>query len=501
MRVALVNNLYVDQLGYFYIAAALKQAGHDVEFFVTSQNIESELRAFDPGLVGMTAVTGNHLWAASMASEIKEFLPSAKTIMGGPHPTYHPQIIHHPGLDYVCRGEGEVAATALCDALERGEDTFHLPGITARDGDEVHENGFAPLVEELDTVPFPDRSIYQHIKMLRSRNHYPFMLTSRGCPFQCTFCYAPTLAKLTRDAGKFVRFRSVDNVIAEAQELKAEFNVRSVEFVDDIFGMKGKWLDEFAEKWPKEVGLPFQCNLRADLVNDDNIDQLTGAGCEMVAFGVEAGSDRVRNEVLKKSVTTDQIRRAAELLRARGVRFVTYNIVGAPTETWDEAIETLTLNQEIQPDYPQVSIMTPYPGTEVYDYAVEVGQLDSDPKTFDSIEPFNYGSSALETPHREEMANLQKLFATAVRFPRLTPLILRMCKWPGGALYYGIFLAGHALGYYLGVKKVPKLFVLRLVINLGEIWRRHKSGLYKRKLYERSDSPRLKERLESGAGF
>lgn len=499
MRVALVNNLYVEQLGYFYIAAALKQAGHDVEFFLTSRNLERELRAYQPQLLGMTAVTGNHLWAANTAAEIRSFLPSVKTILGGPHPTYHPRVIRHPGLDFICRGEGERPIVALCDRLERGEDTTTIPGITAKQGDTVHENGFAPLVEDLDQIPFPDRSLYQKFSLLAMRNHYPFMLSSRGCPFQCTFCYAPTLAQLTRDAGKFVRFRSVDNVVAEAIELKRAFAPHTIEFVDDIFGMKRSWLHEFAERWAKDVGIPFQCNLRADLVDEESIEPLLRAGCQMVAFGVESGSPRVRNQVLKKGVTNEEIERAARLLKAHGMRVVTYNIVGAPTETWEETLETLHLNQRIRPDYTQVSIMQPYPGTEVHEIAVKAHQLDASEETFDAIEPFNYGTTPLDLPHAREVANLQKLFYLAVVFPRLERFVLWLSRRPENALFYAVFLLVHVCGYHYRVKRVPTLFLFRLMLNVKEIWRRHESGLYRRRLHERTDAPRLKERIESGA--
>ena len=182
MRIALVNNLFVDQLGVFYISAVLKQAGHDVRMFVTDNKLVDKLRAYDPGLVGFTAVTGNHLWAAETAEELREEVPNAKFILGGPHPTYHPEIIRHPGFDFICRGEGEYAIRTLVDRLERQEDTTTVPGIWAKVGDQVFENPFHEQIEDLDALPFPDRSLYDAIPMTR-RQFYPFMISSRGCPW------------------------------------------------------------------------------------------------------------------------------------------------------------------------------------------------------------------------------------------------------------------------------------------------------------------------------
>jgi hypothetical protein len=181
------------------------------------------------------------------------------------------------------------------------------------------------------------------------------------------------------------------------------------------------------------------------------------------------------------------------------MRFVTYNIVGAPTETWEETLETLHINQRIRPDYTQTSIMQPYPGTEVHQIAVNAHQLDDSDETFDAIEPFNYGTSPLDLPHAREVGNLQKLFFLAVAFPRLERFILWLARWPENSLFYMVFLLVHVWGYHYRVKRVPTLFLFRLMLNVKEILRRHESGLYRRRLHERMDAPRLKERIESGA--
>ncbi len=495
MRVALVNNLYVDQLGYYYISAALKAAGHDVRFFLTDHKLLDELQLFAPRLVGMTAVTGNHIWAANLAGQVRSRLPGCRTILGGPHATYHPKIVENDGLDFVCRGEGEGPIVELCNRLERHDDCGSIPGIaTVVDGC-FKDNGFAPYNEDLDSIPFPDRSLIDRFPMMK-RNLFPYMLSSRGCPFRCTFCYAPTLKELTRDKGKFVRFRSVDNVIAEGQQLARQLKVSGVEFADDIFGMHRGWLREFAARWPVEVGLPFLCQLRADLLDQEMVDLLSVAGCRGVAFGVESGSDRVRNDILQKDVSRDQIVMAASALRSAGIKVTTFNVLGSPTETFADALETLRLNQEIRPDYAWASLMQPYPETRLYEIAIAEGAFQAE--DLDRVRQSYFQELEMRIPHRQEIQNLQKVFHLAVKFPRLERLFLWLSRTNRTGMLYLMFLGSHAW-YVLFVKKMPPGFALHMLVNAKELWRRHKSSLYRRELPNPADGPSLQQQVESGA--
>lgn len=501
MRVALVNNVHVDQLGYYYIAAVLKQAGHEVRFFLTGRRLWPELAAFAPELVGLTAVTGNHRWAMGMATQLKAHFPGLPVILGGPHATYHPDILRAPGLDYICRGEGEGSIVELCRRLEVDEDPAGIPGIWVKRTDgEIVEAPFAPYLEDLDSLPFPDRSLYS--RSWGSGYHlHPFMLTSRGCPFKCTFCFEPTLAELTRDKGKFVRFRSVDNVIAEGIELRDRWGAKGVEIVDDIFGMHRGWLREFAARWPREVGLSFNCSQRADLLTEETVALLAEAGCRSVGFGIESGSERVRNEILRKEVSDAQIRAAADAMRRHGIGIVTYNILGAPTETLEEAWQTLAFNQEICAGYAGIALMQPYPGSQVYEQARIAGLLDE--SAIDEI-PFSFhDSTPLRHAHRRELTNLQKLFNLAVRWPMLTPLVRRAVRLPENPLFLLVFLAVHMQFYWRRVKQIPWRHLLGLVLNVAAIRRESAAGTWRARLWRRPDvaatGPGVRASVERGA--
>lgn len=478
MRIALITNLMHDQLGLFYISAVLKRAGHDVRYFFDDRNLERELKKFSPDLAGFSVLTGNHLWALKCALAVKEILPKVKTIIGGPHATYYPEIINHPGIDIICRGEGENSIIELCNALEKDNNFYNIRGMWVKDGNIIHRNDFAQLIDNLDSLPFPDRSIYDLYRFFTLHHFYPFLLSSRGCPFDCTFCFEPIQREYVKGKGKYIRFRSPLNVIQEAVEIKEQYRVRSFEFVDDIFGIKKEWLREFSELWKKVVKLPFHCNLRTDIVDDEVILLLKEAGCISVAFGIESGSNRVRNQIFGKSLDEDSIIRVANLLRKNKIRVVTYNILGAPGETYEEVWQTLYLNQKVKADYASVSLMQPYPGTGIHRFAVEKGYLKSENSVDINKFPFSFHDVLpVETPYRKRLINLQKLFNLALWFPGLTPLVRQLVKLPVYPLYYLIFIITHTFGFWFRIKKVPLLFLLNLVFNAGKVFMVQKSAI------------------------
>lgn len=476
MRVALITNLLHDQLGLFYISASLKKSGHDVRYFFDNRHLERELKKFSPQLVGFSALTGNHLWAQECALKVKEILPGVKTILGGAHATYYPDIIYHPGFDFICRGEGEVAIVELCSAIERCNDFYTIRGIWAKSGDKIYNNDFANLLENLDSIPFPDRSIYKLYPFYSLYKFYPFLLSSRGCPYNCTFCFEPVHRQYVKGKGKYVRFRSVENVIQEAKEIKDNYRIRSFEFVDDIFGMRIEWLREFSTRWKNEIKLPFHCNLRTDMLDEKVVSLLKHAGCISVAFGIESGSSRVRNEVFDKELNEESIVIAAKLLRKHKIKIITYNILGAPGETYSEVWDTVYINQRIKADYASVSLMQPYPETKIYKYALEKGYV----KTKIDINKFPvsfHDFSPLDNPYKDKLSNLQKLFNILVWFPKSEPIVKILIKFPKNYFYYFVFIILHVYGLWINIKKVPIGFIMRLLLNISKVFRRQKQML------------------------
>ncbi len=475
MRLALINNLHVDHLGFYYIAAVAKAAGWDVRLFLTDRSLRGNLRRFAPDAFAFTATTGNHGWVVDLADELRRDFPHARFFLGGPHPTYYPEIAETGRFDAVVRGEGEETFAEILDRLERGQSLADVRGAWVTEDGRLHRNPLREAPQDLDTLQPPDRSIYDDYPWLQA-HRYPMMISSRGCPFHCTFCYSPTLMELMKGNGKFVRFRSVEHVVAEGRELRERFRPTIVEFVDDIFGMKRPWLREFADAWRREVRLPFNAQMRADLLDEESVALLAQAGCNALLIGLEAGSDRVRNEILKKDVSREDLRRSARLLRSHGIKFVTLNIMGSPGETLEDCLETVKLNQELKPDYAQVSVLVPFPRTKIYDMAVQAGQIEKDAP----VDRFRFSFFERSPLVRDDLGgiiNVQRMTGAAVRFPKLTPLV----RWFGQRReftpLYGLFMATHFL-YYLQVKRVQWYYLMRLGMGVKELLRRHRAGVF-----------------------
>lgn len=212
---------------------------------------------------------------------------------------------------------------------------------------------------------------------------------------------------------RYVRKRSVNNIIEEIKEVADYYPLARVHLEDDTFIIDKQWLKEFVAKYPK---IPFKCNVRANLVDEEIVQLLKKANCVSVSFGIEAGNDRIRNEVLHRQMTKEQIISCARLLKKYGIKFITQNILANPTSTLADDIETLDLNLECRPDYPVVSLLQPYPRTEIFRMASEKEQFAQ--KDIEKMKSF-YDVSPLEITQKAERMNLQRIFALVVAQPFL----------------------------------------------------------------------------------
>ena len=327
------------------------------------------------------------------------------TIVGGPHATACPGEVA-TYADYVIVGEGEFTLPRLLEEIERG-DTGIIPGVATHD----HYTPIKSCVR-LDAYPaFSDKQGFVEI--------------SRGCPFSCTFCANRKYRELYRGKGPYIRRRSVGHVMEELRFLARTWNARVFDFSDDIFTLDRKWFAEFVETYARELRLPYFVISHARHMDEEMVEGLAASGCFCVLFGVESGSARVREDLMKKNLDEEDIVRCAALLRKHGIQYKTQNVVGMPTETLEEAFETVRVNQRIKPWYPCASIAQPYPGTRLLDMCRDMGLLAGDPvgRSF-------YGSSVIAHPDAEALANLQRLFYAAVRWPWAEPLVRRLIRLP-----------------------------------------------------------------------
>jgi radical SAM superfamily enzyme YgiQ (UPF0313 family) len=228
---------------------------------------------------------------------------------------------------------------------------------------------------------------------------------------------------------------SVERVIEEVKGVQAHYPLQFVVFLDDLFIVYTDWLRELAEEFPRQVGLPFFCNVRANLVTPEKVDLLKQAGCASVGMGLETGNAALRNQILNRNLSDEQITEASRLLREAGIRLLTTNMLGLPGGTLEHDFETLALNHACRPAYANAFLYQPYPRTELGEYAREGGFVEG---SVDDIDPSAWERSVLRfssAAEKRRIENFNKLFALAVEWPWLTGLVRRLIKLPpNGAL-------------------------------------------------------------------
>ena len=434
----IVQQIDYEPLGIMHLSSAAKAAGHEVQIAVGSRHDPVAVAGqFRPDVVAYSVITGSQRYYLEMNRRLKAALPGVFSIFGGPHPTFFPEMVQEPGVDGICRGEGEQALVDLLAALAGGGPDAAL-GVSnwsfCRNG-EVIANPVRPYVEDLDGLPFPDRALVYESDPVVGRGKIKHFLTGRGCPYDCTYCFNHALSEIYRGKGRRFRQRSVGHVIEEIRWVRGRYPLEFVVFVDDTFVLSNEWLTEFAEQYPRQVGIPFSCNTRANLVTAGQVRLLKAAGCHSVSMGVESGDDHLRNDLLKRRMSKQQILEAAHLLREGGLSFTTTNMIGLPTGTLENDFETLALNVQIKPSYAHVFIFQPYPRTELGEFTRQQGLMAG---TLDDIGEVAWDHSVLnfDDKHKRGLIVLQRLFALGVEFPWLVPWIKRMMRLPDNPVYW-----------------------------------------------------------------
>ncbi len=429
-----------EPLGALYIAGCLQAAGHTCRFVGTrGTDLDAEVRRFDPHVIAVGATTGMHRYYLGLLHHLKQRHPKVLTLMGGAHPTFYPAVLQSPALDVICQGEGEDAAVELCDALDRGDDPRGIADLHVKRDGVIWTSAPRALRRDLDAIPFPPRELlYAWDDSLRLRPLKSFT-TNRGCPFPCSYCFNPSLVSHYGPTWKKPRIRSPENVVAELVHVRAQGPLDVVGFRESIFVYEAAWLRRFGELYRREVGLPYYCHLRADIVSDEMVDLLAWSGCHSVNVGIETANPRLANEVLRRNVKMDRLARGIRALKRAGIVVFADNILGIPGSTFEDDLATLRLNIELDVDYAAATLCTPYPGTGIAEHAQRIGWFDGD---YDAIDRSYYTESVLRFPterHRRRVENLHKVFAVAAAVPALLPLWERLLDLPPNDFFYALF--------------------------------------------------------------
>jgi radical SAM superfamily enzyme YgiQ (UPF0313 family) len=417
-----------EAFGPMYLSSALKARGHEADVIVASEEgrgFWDAVAAASPDVAAFSVMSGLNEWAARTAFEAKKRL-GVPVIAGGTHCTFFPEFLDEPGIDAICRGEAEDALPDFLDALAAGRDGSDVPGFLVKGAPNPENTGLYPLRSDLDEIAPPDRSLYARRYPSLASGRGAEAMAARGCPYTCSFCYNKLIRELYKGKGTYVRRHSPARLLAEIEELKRSRreSLSYLSFVDDLFIQDRAWLEEFLAGYRQRIALPFMCSVRANLADQALVDLLARSGCKMVSFGLESGDEELRNQVLNKRVSQEQIERTARLLTARGILFSTFNMFNLPGESLEKAKATLSLNQRLGPlNHPWSGLLQPYRGTGVYDLALNMGliaQSESGANRFDS--------PTIRQKDTDALAAFNAYFYWMARHPWLTPLLTRLCQ-------------------------------------------------------------------------
>jgi radical SAM superfamily enzyme YgiQ (UPF0313 family) len=361
--------------GLASLSGAAKAQGFDVDLIDLRalsgwDHFRTVLAERDPDVIGVTMMSVDYNPAREAIMLAHEVKPTLITVAGGPHVTIALEdALRLPHVDYLVTGEGEVTFPKLLHAIQEG-----------RPPEQRVLRGETP---DLDAIPFTDRGFFldewRRWGYDLDSPEVPFVeelpapfatvIAGRGCIYNCAFC------KPGEDYlfGKRTRRRSVDNVIAELHQLVDRYHIASFMFHDDCLTEDRDWVMEFTAKYTAEgLTMPFFCQSRADIIvtHEDMVARMAEAGLRGYFIGFESGSDRVL-KFIRKGTTVEQNRQAARICRRYGISIWANYMMGLPTETREEVLETVQLMKEIDPDYYSPAFFTPHPGTDLYDFVVE----------------------------------------------------------------------------------------------------------------------------------
>ena len=430
-------------LGVGYLSSYLRQHGHQIyllfdsrqfaksyiqnkglaEYFSKINYFLKRLGEIKPDLIGFSVVTAHYQWALDLSRRIKKNF-KIPIIFGGVHPTLLPErVIREDAVDMVCIGEGEEALLELADNFGKRTD---IRNIYFKNKGKIIRNLLRPLEQNLDKYPFPDEELFYQI-LPASYRITSSVITSRGCPYRCTYCSNHSLANIYKGQ-RYVRRRSVENLLAELQERKYKYKTEHFVFMDDIFASEINWLSEFIPSYKREINLPFNCLAHPNLASERIIGLLKDGGCITIDFGLQSGSEGLRREVLQRAETNQAMIRTAEACKKYGIHFAVDQILDIPTESENDILSSASLLNTVRPDIVNCYNLLYFPKAEIINKAKELGLLGED--KIEQIEEGKldnlYSTVTFSSGHKEKASSYRRyaLFLSSV--PLLPRKIVNM---------------------------------------------------------------------------
>lgn len=415
-----VKNLeFFRPIGLMQISAIAEQNTYQPHLAVLSRDdIFEKIEKINPEVVAYSSTTGDFKQYAAVNKKIKSRYPHLFTLMGGPHPTFFPDSLEEADLNALCIGEGENSFKDLLQNLSEGKDYSNIENIVTKNN---HSPKLNFLIQDLDNLPFPDRKLFYGNDKPKIVN----FMASRGCSFSCTYCFNHAFKK-KYPGQKYTRRHSVDYVIDEISEARKFLGFDFVKFVDDVFVFaEDYWFDEFADKYPKKIGLPFYVYTRFNLITSQITKKLKKAGCVTIGMSIESSNQSIRENVLKRKMTNEEIIRGAGYCKENGLGLTTGIITGIPGSNINDDIYSIDLCIKADISVPEFFVYQPYPGTELGDKCIKEGSFDGD---LSKVSSYAFTKRSLLNCFNEKdkdiQLNIGLLGPIAARYPKLKDIII-----------------------------------------------------------------------------
>lgn len=447
------------------LSAVLKQKGFDVKLFDTTYykteaksdgqvRVENlQLRDFDlskyglhykyssiyedfrktvieykPNIIGLSTVEDIYKMGISLLKCVKDL--NIPTIVGGVHAIISAsEVIKEDVVDMVCIGEGENAFVKLCEKMYRNEDYTDVSGIWFKKNGKLIKNPGESLTD-INKLPYLDFSIHEKERFYRPMQGKIYRMLpveiSRGCPFGCTYCSAPTLKEIYKSSGSYFRRKKIEKVIDEIRFYKNHYDLNYVYFTAETFlSMSDKKFIKFVSLY-KKIKLPFWIQTRPETLTEDRIKMLEDVNCDRITVGIESGNEKIRRKILNRNISNESILKAFDILARSSIPVSVNNIIGIPDETREDVFDTINLNRAIKSDSISAFIFTPYKGTKLHQYCLEKGYISSTASfTGDLVKRSILNMPSMST---EEIRGLLRTFPLYVKFPKEDYILIKRAE-------------------------------------------------------------------------
>jgi radical SAM superfamily enzyme YgiQ (UPF0313 family) len=475
MRVLFLVDLFsiIEPMGVMQLSAIVKARGHETSICtIEEQDIFKAIVQFKPQVLACSFMTTEALRFKGLLEEVRRRYPSLILVAGGPHPTYYPQIMDTWPLDALVVGEGDRVFSDLLENLCAGKSLRSLMNVHTKE----FKNAQGDLVSDLDELPFVDRGLVGQREPFKFIPMKSFFAT-RGCPYNCAYCFNSAFNAMHQGKGSIVRRRSVENLILEIEQVKAHYQLDFLRFGDDTFVMKyDAWVEEFVEQYRRRIKVPFYCLMNPNLAEERLIKALKEAGCYSIMMGIESGNEVVRRRVLGRSVTDRSIKEAFRLYHKYDIKVFSNTILALPETGLKEDLESLDFTLDCHPCYAGFTVYTPFPGTALGEYVKEKGYVKADDPLGASFPISLQSGSVLNTVtdrERDIHRNILVLAPVANMFRSVRNLISkRLIYWKPNFIFD---LVGFCVRNYCNWKTFPFslgpigfLYLLKKVVGIDK---------------------------------